>query len=101
LPDPDDPAEDGPDIAVIAGGAGGGALLLLLCGYLYVRNKSEKDEMNDYDQTKATTQSGQRIAAEILVEPQDEVSTLGDPMFAPGGMLIGSLEKDEVTARYV
>lgn len=98
LPDPDDPAEDGPDIAVIAGGAGGGALLLLLCGYLYVRNKSEKDEMNDYDQTKATTQSGQRIAAEILVEPQDEVSTLGDPMFAPGGMLIGSLEKDEVTA---
>ena len=57
--------------------------------------------MNDFDQTKATSQSGQRIAAEILVEPQDEVSTLGDPMFAPGGMLIGSLEKDEVTARYV
>jgi C-terminal processing protease CtpA/Prc len=83
---------------VIAGGAGGGALLLLLCGYLYVRNKSEKDDMNDFDQTKATTLSGQRIAAEILVEPQDEVSTLGDPMFAPGGMLIGSLEKDEVTA---
>lgn len=99
--DPVDPADDGPDIAVIAGGAGGGALLLLLCGYLYVRNKSEKGEMNDFDQTKATSQSGQRIAAEILVEPQDEVSTLGDPMFAPGGMLIGSLEKDEVTARYV
>lgn len=97
-PDPVDPAEDGPDIAVIAGGAGGGALLLLLCGYLYVRNKSDKEGINDYDQTKATAQSGQRIAAEILVEPQDEVSTLGDPMFAPGGMLIGSLEKDEVTA---
>jgi C-terminal processing protease CtpA/Prc len=36
--------------------------------------------------------------SEILVEPQDDVSTLGDPMFAPGGMLIGGLEKDEITA---
>ena len=32
------------------------------------------------------------------MEPQDDISTLGDPMFAPGGMLIGGLEKDEVTA---
>ena len=32
------------------------------------------------------------------MEPQDDVSTLGDPMFAPGGMLIGGLEKDEKTA---
>jgi len=97
-PDPD-PVDDGPDIAVIAGGAGGGALLLLLCGYLYVRSKSETNITHDpYDQTKASTQSGQRIVAEIMVDPQDEVSTLGDPMFAPGGMLIGSLEKDEVTA---
>jgi hypothetical protein len=37
--------------------------------------------------------------SEILVEPQDDVSTLGDPMFHPGGMLMGGLEKDEVTAR--
>jgi C-terminal processing protease CtpA/Prc len=36
--------------------------------------------------------------SEILVEPQDDVSTLGDPMFAPGGMLMGGLEKDEMTA---
>jgi hypothetical protein len=36
--------------------------------------------------------------SEILVEPQDDISTLGDPMFAPGGMLMGGLEKDEVTA---
>jgi C-terminal processing protease CtpA/Prc len=35
-----------------------------------------------------------------MVEPQDDISTLGDPMFAPGGMLthLGGLEKDEVTA---
>lgn len=33
------------------------------------------------------------------MEPQDDVSTLGDPMFAPGGMLIGNLAKDELTAR--
>lgn len=32
------------------------------------------------------------------MEPQDDVSTLGDPMFLTGGMLMGGLEKDEVTA---
>lgn len=97
---PVQPADDALDIAVIAGGAGGGALLILLCGYLYVRSKTDKELTHDaYNQNKPSAQSGQRIAAEILVEPQDEVSTLGDPMFAPGGMLIGSLEKDEVTAR--
>jgi hypothetical protein len=39
------------------------------------------------------------LSSEILVESQDDISTLGDPMFAPGGMLMGSLDKDEVTAR--
>lgn len=40
--------------------------------------------------------------SEIVVEHQDDVSTLGDPMFGAGGMLIPGLEKDEtVAARYV
>lgn len=35
-----------------------------------------------------------------MVEPQDDISTLGDPGFAPGGMLthLGGFDKDEVTA---
>jgi C-terminal processing protease CtpA/Prc len=36
--------------------------------------------------------------SEILVEPQDDVSTLGDPMFGQGGMLMEGLERDEITA---
>mmetsp|Transcript_18697 Transcript_18697/g.52000 ORF Transcript_18697/g.52000 Transcript_18697/m.52000 type:complete len:198 (-) Transcript_18697:172-765(-) len=36
--------------------------------------------------------------SEIMVEPQDDISTLGDPMFGPGGMLMGVVDKDEVTA---
>jgi hypothetical protein len=39
------------------------------------------------------------FVSEIMVEPQDDISTLGDPMFAPGGMLMGTFDKDEVTAR--
>lgn len=97
-PDNGDTGVDGPTIALIAGASGGGALLVLLCGFLYLRNKKNRDDDAQFDQSKATSVTGQRIAAEIMMEPQDEVSTLGDPMFAPGGMLIGSLEKDEVTA---
>jgi hypothetical protein len=97
-PDPEDPDDGGLGIAVIGGGAGGGALLVLLCGFLYIRNKNNKEEQAHYDRSKATKAAEQRIAAEINVEGQDDVSTLGDPMFNPGGMLMGSLEKDEGTA---
>jgi hypothetical protein len=97
-PDPEDPEDDVLGIAVIAGGAGGGVLLVLLCGFLYIRNKNNNEEEAQYDRSKATEAAGQRIAAEIMVEGQDDISTLGDPMFAPGGMLMGSVEKDEATA---
>jgi hypothetical protein len=97
-PDPEDPEDGGLGIAVIAGGAGGGVLLILLCGFLYVRNKNNQEEEAQYHRSKATEAAGQRIAAEIMVDGPDDVSTLGDPMFNPGGMLIGSLEKDEGTA---
>lgn len=38
------------------------------------------------------------MSTEILVEPQDDVSTLGDPTFTTGGMLMNHLERDEKTA---
>ncbi len=39
-----------------------------------------------------------KVSTEILVEPQDDVSTLGDPMWGQGGMIMGGMDKDEVTA---
>lgn len=39
-----------------------------------------------------------RRCSEIVVDHQDDVSTLGDPMFGAGGMLIPGLEKDETVA---
>merc|ERR1712003_498689 len=44
--------------------------------------------------TTKETRPGERINTDILVEPQDEVSTLGDPLYGKG-MLIPGLEKDE------
>jgi len=41
------------------------------------------------------------LDSEILVEPQDDISTLGDPMFCRGGMLLEGLEKDEWTGTVV
>ena len=36
--------------------------------------------------------------SEIVVDHQDDVSTLGDPMWGAGGMLLPELEKDETIA---
>lgn len=87
-------------IAVIAGASVGGAALLILCGLLLKRSRDGEgyEETQGRTGSLSSTDPGRKIAAEILVEPQDDVSTLGDPMFAPGGMLIGGLEKDEATA---
>lgn len=63
--DPADPpaTDDGTNIAIIAGAAGGGGLLLLLCGFFYFRSRNSNDEDVANDQTRATSSTGQKIAA--------------------------------------
>lgn len=99
---PDEETNDKSNIAVIAGASVGGAAFLLLAIFLYIRLTGDQGQEDGHQQSQVSPETSGvpkiAVSTEILVEPQDDVSTLGDPMFAPGGMLIGGLEKDEITA---
>jgi hypothetical protein len=74
---------------------------------LALRRRSGKKQSVGASQTGPNSQlspsSAQnvKVSTEILVEPQDDVSTLGDPMFGAGGMMMNGMDKDEYTARCV
>lgn len=98
------PPTSGPDrpvnVAVIAGASVGSVALVVLVMLLFLRNRSSKSlDDNKVSETQATpsTSKNVKVSTEILVEPQDDVSTLGDPMFGQG-MMMGGMEKDEMTA---
>jgi len=107
LPEPESPAGGSSSLLIIIGASCGGAAILILCALLYVRHRSKHRRRKKYSpSTKATTDAEEgvnRIQTDIYVEPQDEISTLGDPMYAPGAMHMGGgLERDEtVTASIV
>lgn len=99
------PSDDNANIAVIVGASVGGAALLVLSVLLFMtmrrRNRGSVKAV-DTEESKGTptTKQNVKVSTEIVVEPQDDVSTLGDPMFGQGGMMLAAgLEKDEVTAR--
>jgi hypothetical protein len=100
-------AGDKVNIAVIVGASVGGAALVVLVVLLFmtVRRRSQDSlkhrETEESRGTPSTQHKNVKVSTEILVEPQDDVSTLGDPMFfGPGGMMMAAaLDKDEVTAR--
>jgi len=84
------------NIVPIVGGVAGGIALVIGAFLIYRRRRIPKEDI-----TFATTNEsrpGERINTDILVEPQDEISTLGDPMYTGGGMMIPGLEKDETVA---
>lgn len=89
------------DTAVIVGASVGGVAFIILLVLLFLRRRSGKSiEEEDVVQTVATpsTTKNIKVSTEILVEPQDDVSTLGDPMYGQGGMMMGGIERDEMTA---
>ena len=95
-------------LIIIACAAGGVCLALMALGVLAVRRSSsfkslgtpEEDEMigEEQSQSQTPTESKLAVSTEILVERQDDISTLGDPVFGLGGMMTGNAERDEQTA---
>jgi hypothetical protein len=95
------------NIAVIVGASVGGAALVILIVLVVMRQRTGNIGVSGTQnnaresQNETSTEQNYKVSTEILVEPQDDISTLGDPMFGQGGMMMHGLDKDEVTARYV
>lgn len=93
----------GINIAPIIGGVAGGIAVVIGAFLIFRRGGCRcRRRWAKGDVTFATTKearSGERINTDVLVEPQDEISTLGDPMYTAGGMMmVPGLEKDETVA---
>ncbi|KAL3919332.1 MAG: hypothetical protein SGILL_003807 [Bacillariaceae sp.] len=94
---------NGANVAVIVGASVGGTALVTLIVLLVMRRRKGKGSIvgaldDRQTHTSPTTQpQNVKVSTEILVEPQDDVSTLGDPMFG-AGMMMNNVEKDEATA---
>ena len=104
-PQPAKEKRDKTEIAVIVGASIGGAALIILIILLFLRCSSGKtvsekhrEEIAETGASPSTNSRNVKVSTEILVEPQDDVSTLGDPMWGQGGMIMGGMDKDEVTA---
>lgn len=101
------PIEEEPDndsdgsslnIGIIAGAAGGGAILIALAGILLLRNRNGKpDGIPTEVQSSFPSRDG-TLTAEILVNKQDDVSTLGDPVFETMNFNTTAADRDEQTA---
>jgi hypothetical protein len=96
------------NIGIIAGAAAGGAFLLGIIGWVLLRRNSDtnnendpkmKEGQQDTDAVSASVDPRMGFQAEIIVDNRaDDVSTLGDPVFGPGGMGFLGLDRDEPTA---
>ena len=88
------------DTAVIVGSTVGSVAFIILIVLLVLRGRSSKSvEEKEAIETHASpsTTKNVKVSTEILVELQDDISTLGDPMFGQGMMMRG-VERDEMTA---
>jgi hypothetical protein len=97
------PGEDSGNLGIIIGAAVGGVIVMALAAlYISCRNNSGGGGSAFKEQnlvaTTASTAEQKRLATEILMEQQDDVSTLGDPMFGTGGMAVNGADRDERTA---
>jgi len=101
IEEPPEGSDDGGNnnVIIIAAAVGGGAVIMILLGLLLWNNRRarEGDSCKDDPPTSANTDVRTGVSTEIVVELQDDVSTLGDPVL--GGMVMhGSGDKDEQTA---
>lgn len=91
-------------IGVIVGSVVVGVVLLALTG-LYFSRRGDKYHVSRSEALKTASVSqsaGLGYTAEIVVDRQDDISTLGDPVVGMGGMLMmNSSERDERTASVV
>lgn len=96
----------GISLYIIIGSAAGGVALCLMVGLIFFRRKrgagGDPSNRTPYKNQKSSspTNTAGLLTQEILVDNQDDISTLGDPMYGGAMMHIGnSLDKDEtVTA---
>lgn len=86
---------------IIGAIAGGGALVLLVLFLLWRRYESKNQETvrKMHAANGMHSVNGNGVTTEIHVEHNpDEVSTLGDPMYSPNGMMMGmmnTMEREE------
>lgn len=97
--DPPSNEDDGGSLPIIIGAAAGGAALLAAVAFFVMRRRRRSPSGFDKVDPTLANSTGVRLTNEILVDNgMDDVSTLGDPMFAPGGMAMSGLEKDETVS---
>lgn len=86
------------NLGAIIGGAVAGAVVVIVLMFFGYR-KITADPHKDAPGTASNTGSDQRLAiqTEILVDRQDDVSTLGEPT-TYGGMMMNEADRDERTA---
>jgi len=86
----------GVNMAFIIGPIAGGLCALLLTGcFVLRRRKASGSEGSE------SPSGDQRVSSVIEVEPQDEISTLGDPTFAPGMMFAAGMERDDTVTESI
>jgi len=97
-PQDDNGGGGGVNLFVWIGAAAGGAAILILAGLFLLRTKKTSPKKQVTVASSSSKLHEQRLNSDLYMDAQDEISTLGDPMYAPGGMLIPGLEKDDTVA---
>jgi hypothetical protein len=83
----------GVDLPVIIGATVGGVALVGILLFVFVRSRKSKRNDDNYTFTSSKKDIGhEHVNMNIMMEPQDDISTLGDPM---PGILV--LQQDDVS----
>jgi len=92
-PDANKNGNGGVSVGILAAAICGGLGFVTMAGYLVFKRRRKPQNKQDLPpQPEEVT----RISTFIAVDREDDISTLGDPMFTgQGGMFASALEKDE------
>jgi hypothetical protein len=82
---------------IIIGAVFGALSISLIAIFLYARKRGRKKSVSvSVVRKRSVRKLEERLGADIVMDKQDDISTLGDPMYVPGGMIINTaLERDE------